>query len=204
MPGPSTGPSRGGLRGPLVEGKHVLLAARGSPGGGGGTKHERELCSHGKKRPREFNPLIKFRSSGHGGPDWARHSGVSNVSHEWLSYTHTHRVRSRIMWLDRVTQQKDGLGRWSSDRCGFVCPISTSNRFYSQLVQWFCLFFARNMIRKLLINTFHPIPLSNTFSNIQLQPWSLLKCKYPCFTSLMLLKASSLSLLLLESFTQQS
>lgn len=95
MPGPSTGPSRGGLRGPLVEGQHVP-AVRGSPRGGGGTKHEhcdqcRPHYSHGK-RPTALNLLIKFRTSGHGGLDSARHSGVSSVSHD----CHTHQATPTV------------------------------------------------------------------------------------------------------------
>lgn len=72
-----------------------------------GTKHERSLHSHGK-RPTAFNRLIKFRTLGHGGLDWARHSGVSSVSHDQVSHTHMHtHIRPRLLWLDRMTQQED-------------------------------------------------------------------------------------------------
>lgn len=65
--------------------------------------------SHGKS-PRALNLLIKFRTSGHRGLDWARHSGVSSVSHDDC---HTH-IRPRPLRVDRVTQQK-GRERQDSD-----------------------------------------------------------------------------------------
>lgn len=72
-----------------MEGKHVL-AVRGSPVGGGGTKTGAGALQSWKKRSTEFNLLIKFRTSGHEGLDRARHSGVSSVSHKQLSHTHRH------------------------------------------------------------------------------------------------------------------
>lgn len=99
----------------------------------GEQKPERALYSHGKKRPTEFNLLIKFRTSGHEGLDCARHSGVSSVSHERLSHTPDHAHCGWIEWLSRKTEQQDSDPLKYVDLC-LLCQQLTSAK--EQLQPW--------------------------------------------------------------------
>lgn len=109
MPGPSTGPSRGGLSGLLVDGATcwfcgVLPWGVGEQNTNVTTSGE-ALRSHGKKN-NSVDLLIEFRTSGHQGLNWARHSGVSSVSHDPLSHTSGHDHCGWTEWLSWKTEQQ--------------------------------------------------------------------------------------------------
>lgn len=84
--------------------------------------------SHGK-RPTAFNLLIKFRTSGHGGLDWASHSGVNSVSHD------RHVGHAYLGWTEWLSIKPESSRQWSSGRCGFLSLCQKVSLTRKQLIQ---------------------------------------------------------------------
>lgn len=87
-------------------------------GGGGETRPERYDQQRALLQSWiALNVQIKFRTSGSGGLDRARHTGVSSVSHDRLSH-----IRPRPLgagYSDSAESQR-AAGHWTAGRCVFV------------------------------------------------------------------------------------
>lgn len=164
MPGPSTGPSRGGLRGPLVEGQHVPAARGVSHGRWGGRQN---MSGRFTVMEKDQQRSIHWSNLGPRGTEvW---TGPDTVESAALVMTNTsgHAYCGWTEWLSRKTEQQDSDPLTDVDLC-LLCQQQVTAILQQR--------------KQLIVNAVSPISHSTTFSNIQLQPWSIVKCKCSLFT----------------------